>query len=142
MEIPASRGVPGRSRMKTGGVKLRCLIVDDSPRYLEVARGLLERQGVTVVGLAMTANQAEALATQLRPDVALVDIGLGEESGFDVAGRLANTRVILISTRDADDFAELVGASPAVGFLPKSELSRAAIRRLLDDPPVSGPRET
>jgi DNA-binding NarL/FixJ family response regulator len=123
-------------------VELRCLIVDDSPRYLEAARGLLERQGVTVVGLAMTANQAEALATRLCPDVALVDIGLGEESGFDVATRLSDTKVILISTRDADDFAELVGASPAVGFLPKSALSEAAIRRLLDDPPVSGPRET
>jgi DNA-binding NarL/FixJ family response regulator len=122
--------------------ELRCLIVDDSPRYLEAARGLLERQGVTVVGLAMTANQAEALATRLRPDVALVDIGLGEESGFDVAKRLADTQVILISTRDADDFAELVGASRAVGFLPKSELSAAAIRGLLDVPKVSGPRET
>ncbi len=123
-------------------VELRCLIVDDSPRYLEAARGLLERQGVTVVGLAMTGNQAEGLAQRLRPDVALVDIGLGEESGFDVAARLADTPVILISTRDADDFADLVTASPAVGFLSKAELSEAAVRRLLSDTPISGPPGT
>jgi DNA-binding NarL/FixJ family response regulator len=126
---------------RLAAVELRCLIVDDSPRYLEAARGLLERQGVTVVGLAMTGNQAEGLAQRLRPDVALVDIGLGEESGFDVAKRLGDTPVILISTRDADDFAERVMASPAVGFLSKSELSEAALRRLLDDAP-SGPRGT
>jgi DNA-binding NarL/FixJ family response regulator len=121
---------------------LRCLIVDDSPRYLEAARGLLERQGVDVVGRATTGAEAEALSGRLRPDVALVDIRLGEESGFDVADRLRDTQVILISTRDADDLADLVEASRAVGFLSKSELSEAAIRRLLGDAPISAPRET
>ena len=50
---------------------LRCLIVDDSLRFLDAARGLQERQGVTVVGVA---NSAEALqrAGELRPDVTLL----------------------------------------------------------------------
>jgi len=39
--------------------------------------------------------------------------------------------VILISSQDEDDYAELIADSPAVGFLSKAELSADAIRRLL-----------
>jgi DNA-binding NarL/FixJ family response regulator len=118
-------------------MEVRCLIVDDSPQFLAAASRLLELQGVQVVGVAATGAEAAARASALRPDVALVDIGLGEESGFDVVGLLSHVPVILISARDEDDFGRPVAASSAVGFLPKSRLSGAAIRRLL-----SGPGET
>jgi DNA-binding NarL/FixJ family response regulator len=114
---------------------LRCLIVDDSPRFLDAARGLLERQGVTVVGVA--SNSAEALqrARELRPDVTLLDIDLGGESGLELARRLQDqdspVPVILISTHAEQDYAELIAASPAIGFLPKTSLSADAIRTLL-----------
>ena len=116
---------------------LRCLIVDDSPRFLDAARGLLERQGVTVVGVA--SNTAEALQriVELRPDVTLLDIDLGGESGLELARRLhdqagrAPAPVILISTHAEQDYAELIAASPAIGFLAKSALSGDAIRGLL-----------
>jgi CheY-like chemotaxis protein len=116
---------------------LRCLIVDDSPRFLDAVRGLLERQGITVVGVA--SNSAEALqrARELRPDVTLLDIDLGGESGIEVARRLHRqpglvpAPVILISTHAEQDYAELIAASPAVGFLSKTALSAAAIRDLL-----------
>jgi CheY-like chemotaxis protein len=119
------------------GPMLRCLIVDDSPRFRDAARGLLERQGITVVGVA--SNSAEALqrAEELRPDVTLLDIDLGGESGLELARRLhdqpgpAPAPVILISTHAEQDYAELIAASPAVGFLPKTALSAAAIRDLL-----------
>ncbi|AQZ62033.1 hypothetical protein BKM31_11610 [[Actinomadura] parvosata subsp. kistnae] len=114
-----------------GYVELRCLIVDDSLRFLEAARRLLELQSVRVVGTAGTGERALELAAELRPDVALVDVGLGEESGFDVARRLGAVPVIMISTRDADDLGQLVEESPAVGFLPKARLSGPAIRALL-----------
>jgi CheY-like chemotaxis protein len=118
---------------------LRCLIVDDSRRFLEAARGLLERQGVAVVGVA--SNSAEALqrAVDLRPDVTLLDIDLGGESGLELARRLhgqagqASAPVILISTHAEQDYAELIAASPAIGFLPKTTLSADAIRDLLAD---------
>jgi DNA-binding NarL/FixJ family response regulator len=116
---------------------LRCLIVDDSRRFLDAARGLLERQGITVVGVASTGSEAVRLIEELRPDVTLLDIDLGRENGFDVAGRLrreANgipSAIILISTHDGQDFQDLIAASPAVGFLSKSALSAAAIRDLL-----------
>jgi CheY-like chemotaxis protein len=116
---------------------LRCLIVDDSPRFLEAARGHLEREGIAVVSVACTITQALQQAERLRPDVTLVDIDLGGESGLELARRLhrepgsAAPRVILISTYAEDDFAELIAASPAVGFLSKSALSAAAIWELL-----------
>jgi DNA-binding NarL/FixJ family response regulator len=116
---------------------LRCLIVDDSPRFLDAARGLLERQGVAVVGVASTSAEALWWAGELRPDVTLVDIDLGGESGLELARRLAGgvgspaAPVILISTHAEQDYAELIAASPAVGFLPKTALSGEAIRGLL-----------
>jgi DNA-binding NarL/FixJ family response regulator len=113
---------------------LRCLIVDDSPRFLDAARGLLERQGIRVVGVASTTAEALQQAIQLRPDIALLDINLGAESGFDLArrlfreARLAPCRMILISTHAEQDYAELIAAGPVLGFLPKSALSADAIR--------------
>jgi DNA-binding NarL/FixJ family response regulator len=118
---------------------LRCLIVDDSRRFLDAARGLLESQGMAVVGVASTGAEAVRQVEELRPDVTLVDLDLGGESGFEVARRLERDvgqkppRMILISTHDEQDYADLIAASPAIGFLPKSALSAAAIRVLLDD---------
>ena len=116
---------------------LRCLIVDDSPRFLEAARGLLEGEGIMVVGVATNSSEAVRRAAQLRPDVTLVDIDLGGQSGFDVVWRLhqeaglAPSVVILISTHAEEDYADLITASPAAGFLPKTKLSARAIRDLL-----------
>jgi DNA-binding NarL/FixJ family response regulator len=114
---------------------LRCLIVDDSPRFLDAARGLLERQGITVVGVASNSAEALAQAEELRPDVTLLDIDLGGESGLELARRLHGQTgpapVILISTHAEQDYAELIAASPAVGFLHKTALSATAIRDLL-----------
>jgi DNA-binding NarL/FixJ family response regulator len=110
------------------------LIVDDNTRFLEAARSTLERQGVRVVGTATTTAEALQRAEALRPDVVLVDISLGDESGFELTRRLVDdlrTRVVLISTRAEDDYADLVAASPAVGFLAKSQLSGRALRELL-----------
>jgi len=116
-------------------VNLRCLIVDDNASFLEAATVLLERQGLTVAGVASNGADAVQRARQLRPDVALVDIKLGGESGFDVAGELAAIdggapTVILVSTHAETDFADLIERAPAAGFVPKSELSADAIRRL------------
>jgi two-component system, NarL family, nitrate/nitrite response regulator NarL len=116
---------------------LRCLIVDDSPWFLQAARVLLERQGMNVVGLASTSAEALERVGALRPDVTLVDINLGGESGFDLARRLhgeaglTQSNVILISSHAEEDFMELITASPARGFLSKIDLSARAIRNLL-----------
>ena len=126
--------------MSDAGVVLRCLIIDDNPRFLDAARALLEREGITVVGVASSAAEALQRADELRPDVTLVDIHLGDQSGFDLVRRLhgkaslARSRTIIISTHAEEDYADLIAASPAVGFLPKTVLSARAIWDLLGLP--------
>jgi len=122
------------------------LIVDDNRLFLKAACALLERQGLRVVGVAATAAEALQRAEELRPQVVLVDIMLGGESGFDLARLLAGQRpgggpaVILISTHAGADFADLIAESPAVGFVPKPGLSADAIRRIVDGRAPGGPR--
>ena len=115
----------------------RCLIVDDNAGYLSEASALLQRQGIRVVGVASTGGEALAIAASDRPDVALVDVDLGAESGLDVARALSMAAqpvpVILISAYAEKDLRELLDDSPAVGFLPKSVLSRATIDAMLGD---------
>jgi CheY-like chemotaxis protein len=129
-------------------MNLRCLIVDDSARFLQAARALLEREGISVVGVASSGAEALRQASELRPDVLLLDIDLAGESGLEVARRLAGqpglagSRMILISTHAEEDFAELIAASPAVGFLSKSDLSARAIGALLARPELNGPAGT
>ena len=120
---------------------LRCLLVDDNEAFLEAASLLLEREGLTVVGVASSIAEALRQASALRPDVILVDIGLGDESGFDLARLLARdgqgggAEVILISTGAEADYRELIDDSPAAGFLAKSELSVWGISRILGHTP-------
>ena len=116
---------------------IRCLIVDDNSGFRHEMGGLLEEQGLEVVGGAASAAEALQQIAELRPDVALIDIDLGQDSGLTLATRLreapapAVPYVILISTHDEAAFAELIARSSALGFLPKTELSAAAIRRML-----------
>ena len=63
--------------------------MDDNKSFLDVARSLLERGGLRVVGVATSTAEALRSAEQLRPDVVLVDIVLAGESGFELARRLA-----------------------------------------------------
>jgi CheY-like chemotaxis protein len=109
---------------------LRCVIVDDNASFIEVAARLLEREGVSVVGVASTVDEALLTVTELHPDLVLVDVMLGPESGLEVARRLGGTTpVLLISTHAESDLEDMIEGSPVVGFLGKSELSAAAIER-------------
>lgn len=116
-------------------VTVTCLIVDDSTRFLELASSLLERHRIEVVGTARSAAEGLSRAAELQPDVVLVDIDLGGDSGFELTRALAGgerPRVILISSHAEVDFADLIDASPAVGFIPKAELSARAVYDLVD----------
>lgn len=126
--------------MHAGAMPVRCLIVDDNQDFLSAAGELLERDGINVVGVVSTGAQAYRACRELKPDVVLVDIELGEETGFEVAQQLAGQassqqpRVILISSYSEDDFQDLIADSPAVSFLPKAGLSGTAIRSILSRP--------
>src|SRR5690349_19707962 len=120
---------------------LRCLLVDDNDAFLETARVLLEREGIQVAGMASNIAGALRQVRALRPDIILVDIGLGEESGFELArllaadgqdGKRVRADVILISARAETDYTDLIAESPAAGFLPKSALSAERISQILN----------
>ena len=119
------------------------LIVDDNKSFLEAASILLEREGLSIAGVASTGADALRQVEALNPDVVLVDIFLGEESGLDLTKRLVQdgvvheAPVILISTHSQADLEDLITASPAAGFLPKAELSASAIRRIVDGGPAA-----
>jgi two-component system, NarL family, nitrate/nitrite response regulator NarL len=138
-EHPGSGNALRNRAGDAGHVRLRCLIIDDSPQLLEAARALLELDGISVVGVASTTAEAVQRVQDLKPDVALVDVELGTESGLDLAHRLrretslAPSRVILISAHAHQDMIDLVTAAPAAAFLSKSHLSARAIRDILGD---------
>jgi DNA-binding NarL/FixJ family response regulator len=111
------------------------LIVDDNEQFLASAVRLLGAGGVTIVGTARSGSEAVQLARELQPEVVLLDIDLGHESGLDVAQDLAALvpapTIVLISTHTEAEVGEMVATSPAAGFVPKSQLDAAAVRSFL-----------
>lgn len=116
---------------------VRCLIVDDDRDFLRAASTMLERDGITVVGVASTGTQALQACRELRPDVVLLDIQLGETTGFEVAQQLVDEGgrpaqpVILVSAYSAADFGDEIADAPALSFLPKEAISPTAVLGIL-----------
>jgi DNA-binding NarL/FixJ family response regulator len=112
------------------------LVVDDHAGFRARARLLLEADGYEVIGEAADGAGAIAEAERLRPDVVLLDVQLPDLDGFDVAARITEDgelpAVVLTSSRDWSDSAELIGRSGARGFVPKDQLSGALIWALLE----------
>jgi DNA-binding NarL/FixJ family response regulator len=110
------------------------LIVDDDRRFREVARRLLESEGLEVVGEAGDGAAALSAVRELEPDVVLLDVQLPDVDGLEVAARLAASdgelAVVLTSTRDEADFGPELARSGARGFVPKDKLSAEQIASL------------
>jgi DNA-binding NarL/FixJ family response regulator len=111
------------------------LIVDDHPSFRASARMLLESEGFDVVGEAQDGRSALTAIRELLPQVVLLDVQLPDINGFDVATQLrANgsmPMVVFTSSRDVDDLGPLADVPCVRGFIPKSELSGAALEALL-----------
>jgi CheY-like chemotaxis protein len=114
------------------------MIVDDSEEFLSVATTHLSRGGLDVVATATNHQEALQRVEELQPDIVLVDVNLGAESGIDLTRRLVerfpalHSRVVLISNMDEDDVADMIADTPAAGFLPKTVLSARAVDDLVD----------
>jgi DNA-binding NarL/FixJ family response regulator len=107
----------------------RVLIVDDHAGFRASARRMLECDGFEVVGEAADGAEALAAARELHPDLVLVDVGLPDCDGRDLAEEIASVphvAVVLISSRD-----DIEGGTDTLGFLPKDRLSGRAIAELL-----------
>ncbi len=112
------------------------LIVDDHAGFRRLARLLLEEEGYDVVGEAADGPGATRAAAKLAPDLILLDVNLPGESGFEIAARISQDEngpaVLLTSTHDESDYADLARKCGARGFIAKDELSAATIGRALD----------
>jgi DNA-binding NarL/FixJ family response regulator len=113
------------------------VVVDDDPSFLATVRVLLEADGFSVVGEALTGEEGVAAVEELKPDLVLVDVNLPDIDGFEVVERLADgggtTPVVLTSSRAAGDFGRLVEESSARAFVTKAEISGEALARHLDE---------
>ena len=111
------------------------LIVDDHPSFRASARVVLESEGFNVVGEAADGASALTECCRLRPEVVLLDVQLPDIDGFDVCAQITShighPVVIMTSSRDSSDFGPLVPQSGARGFIPKAELSGAALKAVL-----------
>ena len=117
--------------------KVTVFLLDDHELVREGVRQLLEADGtIEVVGEAGTCADAVTRIRATRPQVAILDVQLPDIDGFEVAARLTNggggPAVVLVSSRDGSDFGPLVERSGARGFIPKAELSGAALLSLLE----------
>jgi CheY-like chemotaxis protein len=114
----------------------RIVIVDDDAAFLAAARLLLEAEGFLVVGEALNGLDGVAVATELDPDLVLVDVNLPDIDGFEVVERLleggGGPPVVLTSSRDAGDFGNLIAASRARAFITKADITGEALTRFLD----------
>jgi len=110
------------------------LIVDDHAGFRLQARALLEADGFSVVGEAADGASGLLAVRSLRPDLLLLDIGLPDLEGFDIADQLAldgpPPLVVLTSSRQASEYGPRLASSRVLGFIPKEDLSGSAIRAL------------
>jgi DNA-binding NarL/FixJ family response regulator len=112
------------------------LIVDDHPAFRASARRVLEADGYEVVGEAADGRGAIAATRRLRPDIVLLDVNLPDADGFDLARELADQDggapvIVLTSSHDREDFGDSLSTSSAAGFVPKDQLSGAAVAALV-----------
>jgi len=115
------------------GVPQTVLIVDDHAGFRLAARALLEAEGFDVIGESATGCEGLAAAARLRPDLVLLDVGLPDVDGIEVAGRLKGAggpAVVLTSSRDATDYPPHFENCGARGFIAKAELSGPALAAL------------
>ena len=114
----------------------RILIVDDHPSFRATVKALLLAEGFEVVGEAEDGRSALEEVERLHPDLVLLDVQLPDMDGFTVAKELCRRRddapkIVLTSSHDETDFGTIVVRCGAAAFVPKGELSGAAIRAVL-----------
>jgi DNA-binding NarL/FixJ family response regulator len=105
-EFAALRGRWYRCTSPTGPtVPLRLVLIEDHQALREGLELLLDREGCEVLGTAGTASEGRELVERLDPDVALVDIRLGDESGIDLTRALLDAdpeRRVVLYTGSSD----------------------------------------
>ena len=114
------------------------LVVDDDPAFLGLVARILSDLGIEAVTTAADASHALLLAEDARPEAVLVDIGLPDRDGTDLAYELSDLpwrpHVVLTSS-DSEAFLgiEPRDGQPELVFIAKEELAGDTLRRALLD---------
>ena len=118
-------GAPGRnSRRSLDKPAIRLLLADDHPLFRAGVRALLQGlAGYEIVAEAADGEQALRLCRELRPDIALIDIGLPGLTGLEVAQRLheedAGIRVLIVSAHSDEEYVRQALRLEVAGYLSK-----------------------
>jgi two-component system nitrate/nitrite response regulator NarL len=105
------------------GEALRIVLADDHRLFREGLRGMLESDGMEVVGEAADGVQAVALARELKPDLVVMDLNMGSSSGLQALARVVDGHldvrvVVLTVSADPHDVLRALAAG-ARGYLLK-----------------------
>jgi two-component system, NarL family, invasion response regulator UvrY len=114
---------------------VRVLIVDDLEPFRRAARAVVEATAdFEVAGEAADGEASVEAAESLRPDIILMDVNLPGISGLEATRRIRATApwimVLLMSTREAQEFAGKAAECGAAGYLPKSSLTPEQLMEL------------
>jgi FixJ family two-component response regulator len=111
------------------------LLVDDDPGFRDLAGRMLTALGLDVIAQVDTVSAALAAAADFQPRAALVDVGLPDGDGVELAAELSalpwRPRVVLISSDPDVTTPAEARAAGAIDFLSKTDLPTGILRRLL-----------
>ncbi len=115
---------------------LRVVLVDDHPMVLEGLKAMLARRAgeIRIVGQASNSDEAFRVVGDLRPDVVVLDVRLGQDSGLDVCHRLLARdpacRVVFLTVYDDEQYLFQALRAGAVGYLLKRVDGRQLVEHL------------
>ncbi len=111
---------------------MKILIADDHELVRKGLRTVLENQpGWTVCGEAVNGRQAVELATQLEPDVIVLDVSMPELNGLEATRQirksLPKAEVLILTMHESDQLVSEVLAAGAHGYILKADTSRLLV---------------
>ena len=115
---------------------LRVVLVDDHPMVLEGLKAMLARRAgeIRIVGQASTSDEAFRVVGDLRPDIVVLDVRLGQDSGLDICHRLIarepSCRVVFLTVYDDEQYLFQALRAGAVGYLLKRVDGRQLVEHL------------
>lgn len=115
--------------------KIRILLADDHTILRNGIRAILEDEpGMEVVGEAEDGRTAVSLATQLKPDIVIMDIAMPLLNGLEATRQIRRTcpgvKVIILSMHDNEEYIVQVLESGAMGYILKDAAARELIQAL------------
>ncbi len=115
---------------------MRVLIADDHDAFRDEVKRLLEREGFAVVGAASNGLEALKLASELQPEVAVLDLGMPVLDGFKAAKAIAEvcpkTKLVALTIHSAPPFIAHAQSMGFAGYVVKSRTAEELVPAIRD----------